>query len=159
MAVAAAVPVPGVNAVAGVAAGQATKRAAVWMLNYLRPLPAPEAAGAMEEAANLSRDEARALAAEVVAKVAPAALDEGSRQRLTQFVEAIPQAMRASMQHDPVSGRSTVPADLLPRTPEEMERFLPPMPPFAPGTDLPGTIYRLAEVLGSGGFGMVYKAV
>src|SRR3546814_20768825 len=56
-------------------------------------------------------------------------------------------------------GRVTTLLSQLPRTPEEMLRFVPLRPPhFQPGTKLPGYDYCLDALLGQGGFAEVWKA-
>src|SRR3546814_15630083 len=57
------------------------------------------------------------------------------------------------------AGRVTTLLSQLPRTPEEMLRFVPLRPPhFQPGTKLPGYDYCLDALLGQGGFAEVWKA-
>lgn len=76
-----------------------------------------------------------------------------------EYLKAIPLAIRRSLVADPATGRLTVPSAILTQADRSFFQLLPSsVPPFAIGSELPGTSYRLEELLGIGGFGAVYKA-
>src|SRR5262249_31934097 len=75
-----------------------------------------------------------------------------------EYLAAIPTTARSVLIPDSESGCP------VPTCPPELDahallRFLPiNAPPFAVGSELAGTPYLLERLLGSGGFGVVYKA-
>jgi WD40 repeat protein len=85
-----------------------------------------------------------------------ASLDD--KRMAVDYLATIPATTRRVMVPDPDSEQLTdTPSAVLDE--RVLLRFLPVNPaPFPSGSELPGTPYRLEELLGIGGFGAVYKA-
>jgi hypothetical protein len=129
------------------------------MWSYLGGRPKVEAAILLEEVANLDARAARQLARDAAdandeLKAAP----EAARQHLGAILSAIPAGLRQLLPRDE-GGRTTCPADAFPGSEAELLQSFPlAVPPFVPPCELPGTGYWLEEIIGTGGFGAVYRA-
>src|SRR5262249_8477359 len=112
---------------------------------------------AIEQLAAVKASTARQVATKVMEHF-PAAVGPEDRQVVTEYLAGIPATVPAIVVPDRESGRLIVPPS--PLVDERvLLRSLPTnVPPFAAGADLPGTPYRLEQLLGVGGFGAVYKA-
>jgi hypothetical protein len=120
----------------------------------------PEAArrAALAELAALPVEAARRIAVEVLNRLAPGARPE-DRDAAAGYLAALP----ATLGHGLPGGAAT--GDWAPDGTESWERsdevvrLLPAhAAPYATPFDLPGTPYRLEQLLGAGGFGAVYRA-
>jgi len=85
---------------------------------------------------------------------------EEIRRTLAAYLAAVPASIRRSMRRPSDPSGTTVAASLLPRSADELLRFLPSkLPRFAPGDQpLNGVDWQLEQLLGVGGFGEVWKA-
>ena len=92
-------------------------------------------------------------------EVATAELDEATKRELIKYLAAVPMTARQALHRFDDGGRVTTLLSQLPRSPEEMQRFVPLRPPrFQPGDKIFGHDYRLETLLGQGGFAEVWKA-
>jgi serine/threonine protein kinase len=123
---------------------------------WLRQRPPAARLEALSELADLSSEEARRNALAALQALAPAA-GPADHAAAADYLAALPGAVRRSLVTDAAGHRSlTLPGaadtlSLLPLLPAD----LPPYPTPAP---LPGTEYRLEELIATGGFGAVYRA-
>jgi serine/threonine protein kinase len=104
-----------------------------------------------------------------VAKVAPLALESFRQQApnadpkaielAIRYLSAIPGSVRRSLVSVPGQRALSLPFSLDLQQPDSLLSLLPiSAPPFAVPGDLPGSNYYLEEVIGTGGFGAVYRA-
>ncbi len=92
-------------------------------------------------------------------RVAEADLTEDQKLSLVKYLSAIPMTSRQAIHRWDDGGHVTTLVSQLPRTPEQMVRFVPIRPPhFQPGYKIPGYDFRLDTLLGQGGFAEVWKA-
>jgi tetratricopeptide (TPR) repeat protein len=102
--------------------------------------------------------EAPMLAAQIAGEVATG-LSEEVRQLVIGYLTMVPAAARASLRRRSDPSGTTVPPDLVPRSGDELIRFLPTrLPRFKPGDRPSGLDWELERFLGVGGFGEVWKA-
>jgi serine/threonine protein kinase len=126
-------------------------------LDWLRSRPADEQMDAVSQLGSLPAEEARRAAAAALDRAAPEA-DPRDKAVALEYLAAIPGTVRRSLVTD-TTGRSTLPPNLPPDSEKTLLQLLPTdLPPYPPGTQLPRTTYRLDELVGTGGFGAVYRA-
>ena len=152
--------------VAGIVVGQVVERAINYFgprivqrwLGWLRGQPRQDQLAAIAQLAALPPDEARREAAEAVERLAPEA-DRADKDLAVEYLTAIPSAVERSLVRDRATGTLTLPATMAADSAQGLLQLLPTdVPPYPAGATLPDTPYRLEELLGTGGFGAVYKA-
>src|SRR5262245_36628043 len=124
---------------------------------WFRVQPPEKQVEALAELAAMPQDEARKQASEILISLAPDA-DADDLSIALEYLSAIPRTIDRAMLKDSNGVRSLPPTISLDE-PQALMQLLPSdVPPYPVPSDLPGTPYRLIGLLGSGGFGAVYKA-
>jgi hypothetical protein len=150
----------------GVAAGQAAEKAINFFgarivnkwLEWLRGKPRATRAAVLEQLAEVLPEVARS---EVRAALEQQAGQGSSadRQAASDYLSAIPGSVRRSLLSERGRGGRTLPPAISLDDPFSLLQLLPTdLPPYPAPSALPGTDYRLEELIGSGGFGAVYRA-
>jgi serine/threonine protein kinase len=150
----------------GVAIGQAVEKAInlfgrgiverwqAWFVRHKDEAPAAVAA-----LAELSPAEAREQARSILLDLAPDA-DAQDISLAIEFLSAIPRAVDRALVPDPAGPGRSVPPTVSFEDARSLLQLLPEdVPPYPASADLPNSPYQLVELLGSGGFGAVYRAV
>ncbi len=121
--------------------------------------PEDERRKELGELAAAPPDEVRREVDRVVDEVAAGQPAE-VRQALSLYLTQVPAAVHWSLRRPADPAGATVPAGLSLDRPEDLLPFLPPrLPRFRPGDPVPGMgDWVLEELLGTGGFGEVWKA-
>jgi serine/threonine protein kinase len=150
---------------AGVAVGQVVEKAINFFgarivrrwCEWFRAQPPEVRQAALAELAALTPEEARAEAAAALDKLAPGASPE-DRSVALEYLSIIPGALDRALPRSTGGQRSLAPTATFDE-PQLLLQLLPAdMPPYPVPSDLAGTPYRLLQLLGSGGFGAVYRA-
>jgi serine/threonine protein kinase len=153
--------------IAGVAVGQVVEKAINFFgarivqkwYDWLRGQPPEAREAALAELAALSPEDAKREAEEAIERLAPDAREE-DKSVTVEYLAAIPRSLDKALPLELYGEKRELPPtvtfleqplDLLPLLPADA-------PPYPVPSDLHGTSYRLEKVLGSGGFGTVYKA-
>jgi serine/threonine protein kinase len=128
-------------------------------LDALKDRPQEEQADLFAQLVTLTAAESRREAVAAVGKIA-GDLAGPDRDAAVEYLAAIPLAVRRSLLADLTTGRVHVPNSLWSDQGRTLLGLLPTdVPPLPLGSEVPGTSYRLEELLGIGGFGAVYKAI
>ncbi len=150
----------------GVAAGQVIEKGINFFgqrivdrwRGWLRNQPAGLQAAALTDLAELAPEVARSEVLAVLAEQAPQA-SEADRQAVSDYLSAIPRSVRRSLLTGRERGGRQLPPTMSADDSRSLLQLLPTdLPPYSAPTALPRTDYQLEELIGSGGFGAVYRA-
>lgn len=120
--------------------------------------PPAEAVAAVSQLVTLTPADARDQARSILLDLAPNA-DVVDIDLAVEYLAAVPRAVDRAMVPEPHGTGRTVPPTVSLADPRALLQLLPEdVPPYPGGADLPHTPYRLVELVGSGGFGAVYRA-
>ena len=127
--------------------------------DWLRGKPRSEQEEAFQEFAKVNAAQSGPLSMDLVRENAPDAAPQ-TQEIAARFLAAMPGAVRRSLVLVPGAGaRLSLPHRLQLQGPDSLLPLLPiSAPPFTVPGDLPDSNYRLEEVIGTGGFGVVYRA-
>lgn len=155
-----------VGGIAGVAVGKAVEKAVnlfgrgiverwrEWFARHPEDAQAAVAELAALPAAEAQK-QARSIFLELVADAPTPDLDLA-----VEFLSAIPRAVDRVLVPNPSGEGRSVPPSVALDDPRSLLQLLPEdVPPYPAAADLPGTPYRLVELVGAGGFGAVYRAL
>ncbi len=156
-----------IGGVAGVVVGQVVERAINFFgpriveswTSWLNGQPKSVQLSAIEQLAELTPSKARADASAALARLAPAEASPEDCALALEYLCAIPRAVQRSLVPDVQTGGLTLPSYQNPQDPHVLLRMLPTdAPPYPPHTPLPESPYLLGDLVGTGGFGVVYRA-
>jgi serine/threonine protein kinase len=156
-----------VGGVVGVAVGQTVEK----VINFfgarivqrwgewLRSQPVEVREQALAELASLPAEEARKQAESLLDKLVLEPLDQADREVAISYLSLLPGALDRAMPRDMGSGGRAIPPTVSEAEAHQLLSLMPiSLPPYPVGSEVPGTPYRLEVLLGSGGFGAVYRA-
>jgi serine/threonine protein kinase len=116
-----------------------------------------ERAAAVAELAALPPEAARNEARDALIELAPDA-DPQDLSVALEYLSSLPKSLSRALVLE-VAGQRSLPPTVTWEDTHSLLQLLPQdIPPYAASAELPGTPYRLEELLGSGGFGAVYRA-
>jgi serine/threonine protein kinase len=151
----------------GVAVGQAVEKVinffgarivdrwAVWF----RQQPVEAQQQALAELAATPPEEARQQASALLDELALEPLAAADREVALSYLSLLPGALDRALPRAPGTAARSLPPTMSFDEPVQMLSLLPlTLPPYPVGSEVPGTPYRLEGLLGTGGFGAVYRA-
>lgn len=131
-----------------------------WWTGQTTPEERREELEALAQADRLEVQSAIEAAIEDAAHEAGVSVDPAKREKVKQYLEQVPDAIRRSLRRPGDSRGLTVPPHLAPRNADQLAALLPQRPPAFKAGDrpIPGVDIELVSPLGAGGFGEVWRA-
>ena len=156
-----------VGGMIGVAVGQSVEK----VINYFggrivqqwagwfRKQPPEERDRALADLAATTPEEARKQAEDILDRIVLEPLAPADRDLALSYLSLLPGSIDRALCKPSPSGTRSLPQTISVEEPQQLLSLLPmSLPPYRIGVEVPGTPYRLDALLGTGGFGAVYRA-
>ena len=156
-----------VGGMVGVAVGQSVEKVINFFggriverwAEWFRKQTPEERDAALSELASTTPEEARKQAEDILDRIVLEPIAPADRDLALSYLTLLPGAIDRALCRPSPSGARSLPQTLSVEEPQQLLSLLPlTLPPYAVGAEVPGTPYRLDALLGTGGFGAVYRA-
>jgi serine/threonine protein kinase len=156
-----------VGGMVGVAVGQSVEKVINFFggriverwADWFRKQTPEERDAALSELASTTPEEARKQAEDILDRIVLEPIAAVDRDLALSYLTLLPGAIDRALCRPSPSGARSLPQTMSVEEPRELLSLLPlTLPPYAVGAEVPGTPYRLDALLGTGGFGAVYRA-
>ena len=156
-----------VGGMVGVAVGQSVEKVinffggrivSQWA-GWFRRQPPEVRDEALAELAATTPEEARAQAEAILDRIVLEPLAPADRDLALSYLSLLPGSIDRALSRPTPGGKRSLPQTISVEEPRQLLSLLPmTLPPYAIGAEVPDTPYRLDALLGTGGFGAVYRA-
>ncbi len=156
-----------VGGMIGIAVGQAVEKVINFFggridyhwSEWFRKQPPEAQQQALAELAAMPAEEARKEAEAILDRIVLEPLAPADKEVALSYLSLLPGALDRALPRDVGTGKRSLPPTVSFEEPQMLLSLLPvSLPPYPIGSDVPGTPYHLDGLLGSGGFGAVYRA-